>query len=261
MRTIRNPVNIQGTLAERATLQLQSLPYGTRFTATDGPEAVVAETAPNSGIKFWAPIVSGSSAGVTFGAVKAALAAADSPVSFNNQALDGISDLTMDNNLVVENGNLTVSNGNGFIGSNLTITNQIAAAGGFPLQAPIWGYVDISASETDIGMWLWGEFEFDELPWFADRLNGSLKSLVIWTRQAVTAGTLSVNVFKANALFAGTTVTIPVGQRSARIAWNKGDKPYLAADGLDLRYTTSLDYAPTPNNELMAALEVYAATF
>lgn len=245
-----------GTLAERNTLSLQKLPYGTRYVALDGPEAVVV---PSGGVKAWAAVQAGSSP-VTFTQVQAALAGATGAVDFNGQDLTGINDLTLDNDLTIDNGNLFVSNGDGFIGNNLSITNLVTAAGGWPMSAPIWGYNDISSGETNEPMRLWGDFEFDTIPWYADRLNGSLRTIVIWVRQAVTVGTVSVNVFKEGVVVAGTTTTIGVGQKSARLAFNMGDKPYNGGEGLDLRYTTSGDYAPTPNNELMGLIDVYSHT-
>jgi hypothetical protein len=284
MITVRQPITIVGTLAERATLTLSALPLGLRFVATDGVEAVVVGP-PNA----WQEVQAAPGA-VTFAQVKAALAAANSTVSFNSQAIDGLGGVTvLTGNLTVTAGNigltagdlnvalgsvnvlgpapgtgvhvehkdLVLGNGDATIGNDLRVTNLISAAGGFPLSAPIWAYNDISASETDVGMRLFGSLELDEMAWHANGLAGSIRSLVIWCRQAVTVGTLSVEVFKNGVVMAAVAATIPVGAKYARVAFVRGAQDYAAGDALDLRYSTSADYEPVPNNDLIGQIEVY----
>lgn len=85
---------------------------------------------------------------------------------------------------------------------------------------------------------------------------GVITGLTVFSNTAVTAGTATFEVYK-NAAATGVSVVMSTASPNGAYR-NDGAVAFAAGDKLDIRITTSADYAPVTSNNVQGAIEYTA---
>lgn len=127
----------------------------------------------------------------------------------------------------------------------IAFRGDIVAAGGFRQQIDGFYKEDVGAGVTAaaLGRWPTGAFSAQWIP----ARSGSVTALVVKSSASVTAGTITVEVYRTNpATATGFTVVLDVNNPSGNTAYaEKGTHAFTAGESLHVRYTTSAGFSPT----------------